>query len=96
MQLCSQAYEIRHLLNRAEMKDSRSISFEFYSAETSEWVGKHHVELTYDPIHFNAVTYSKDHIFVADLAPGGGSTHPHMEWKAQSKSIISSARTTGG
>ena len=30
-------------------------------------VGVHHVELTYDPIHFNAVTCSGCHIFVSDI-----------------------------
>ena len=43
--------------------------------------GVHHVELTYVPMHFNAVACSKSHIFVADSAPGGG-VHIHT-WEGQ-------------
>ena len=42
----------------------------------AECIGKHHVELTYDPIRFSAVTCSSFHVFVADSAPGGG-VHIH-------------------
>ena len=52
-----------------------------------EWEGKHHVELTYDPIHFNAVTCSECHIFVADSAPGGG-VHIHT-WSGQHTQSLS-------
>ena len=45
------------------------------------WEGKHHVELKYSPMHFNAVACSPDHIFVADSAPGGG-VHVHT-WSGQ-------------
>ena len=46
----------------------------FFSLESAEcpWEGEHHVELTYDPIHFHALACSCDHIFVVDSAPGGG------------------------
>ena len=48
---------------------------------------KHHVELTYDPIHFNAVACSDSHIFVADSAPGGG-VHIHS-WRGQHTQSLS-------
>ena len=41
----------------------------------------HHVELTYDPIRFNAVACNRTGIFVADSAPGGG-VHIHT-WSGQ-------------
>ena len=49
--------------------------------------GKHHVELTYDPMHFNAVACSMSHIFVADSAPGGG-VHIHS-WSGQHTQSLS-------
>ena len=50
-------------------------------------VGKHHVELTYDPMHFNAVACSGSHIFVADSTPGGG-VHIHS-WRGQHTQSLS-------
>ena len=50
-------------------------------------MGKHHVELTYDPMHFNAVACSESHIFVADSAPGGG-VHIHS-WRGQHTQSLS-------
>ena len=41
----------------------------------------YHVELTYDPMHVNAVACSDDHIFVAESTPGGG-IHIHT-WSGQ-------------
>ena len=58
------------------------ISFAGYESE-----GKHHVELTYDPMHFNAVACSESHIFVADSAPGGG-VHIHS-WRGQHTQSLS-------
>ena len=43
--------------------------------------GLHHVELTYDPIRFNAVACNNTGIFVVDSAPGGG-VHIHT-WSGQ-------------
>ena len=48
---------------------------------------KHHVELTYPPTHFNAVTCSNGHIFVTDSAPGGG-VHIHS-WNGQHTQSVS-------
>ena len=47
----------------------------------AKFEGLHHVELAYDRIRLNAVTCSKDYIFVADSAPGGG-VHIHS-WNGQ-------------
>ena len=60
-----------------------SISLEYYFASTqyiyvSGGEGTHHTELTYDPIHFNAVTCSSDYIFVAEL----GGVHIHT-WSGE-------------
>ena len=51
------------------------------------WEGKHHAELIYDPIHFNAMACTEDHIFVADSAPGGG-VHIHT-WNGQHTQSLS-------
>ena len=55
-----------------------------------QWEGKHHVKLTYDPIHFNAVACTDTYIFVADSAPGGG-VHIHT-WSGQHTQSLSHGR----
>ena len=55
-----------------------------------QYRGKHHVELTYDPMHFNAIACSNDHIFVAEATPGGGiHVHTwsgrHTQWLSHSQ-----------
>ena len=52
--------------------------------------GKHHIELAYDPIHFNAVACNYHYVFVADSAPGGG-VQVHT-WSGQHTHRLSSAQ----
>ena len=62
----------------------------FVTAGRDDTEGLHHVELMYDPIHFNAVTCNQDYIFMADSAPGGG-VHINT-WSGQHTQSLSHAQ----
>ena len=86
---CPQPHEIKHLIIEIKTGLALCVNFirMFFAGILFEWEGKHHVELTYDPIHFNAITCSESRIFVADSAPGGG-VHIHT-WRGQQTQSLS-------